>query len=191
MAEPDWRQHWQPMIDNIGKQFDDSPAVFSADVVERSAIRRYLEPLEFDCPLHYDVDVARAHGYRDVLLPNSAIPTFSYAPMWQPGETIFTSDKRNAPPAKTAVAGFRAPIEPETSAFFATNYDADYLLPVCAGDRLSRRGSRLLDCKPKETRVGRGAFITWESDVVNQDFEVVARLQTTFFRYNPHVGGDA
>jgi hypothetical protein len=146
MTTPTWQQEWQAMVDAIGTQFDDTPAIFSADVIDRSAIRRYLEPLEFDCPLHYDADVARAHGYKDVVVPTSAIPTFSYAPMWQPGDVLFDSCERNAPPAKTAVAGFRAPIEPTTSAFFATNYDADYLLPVCAGDRLARRGSKLLNC---------------------------------------------
>ena len=54
------------------------------------------------------------------------------------------------------------------------------------GDRLLRRGARLVACLPKETKVGRGAFLTWESEIVNQRLEVVVRLQTTYFRYNPH-----
>lgn len=185
MTTDDWRDAWQPMIDAVGTQFDHSPAVFSADVIERSAVRRYLEPLEFDCALHYDPESARAHGYEDVVVPTSALPTFAYAPMWQPGQQLFVSDERNAQPASSAVAGARAPMEPPTTAFFATNYDAEYLLPAVVGDRLARRGARLLACEPKETKVGRGAFITWESEIVNQRSEVVARLRTTFFRYVP------
>ena len=49
-----------------------------------------------------------------------------------------------------------------------------------------RRGARLAACEPKETKIGRGAFLTWESEIVNPRLEVVARLRTTFYRYNPH-----
>ena len=34
------------------------------DEVSRNDIRRKLEVYCFDCPLHYDDNVARAHGYR-------------------------------------------------------------------------------------------------------------------------------
>jgi hypothetical protein len=40
------------------------------------------------------------------------------------------------------------------------------------GDRLLRRGARLAACEPKETM--RGAFLTWESEIVNPRLEVVA-----------------
>lgn len=186
----DWKAAWQAMVDAVGRQFDaqfeDSPPAFVADPIERGAIRRWLEPLEFDCALHHDAEVARAHGYGDVVVPTSALPTFAFAPMWRPGETLFTSAERNAQPAKTAVTGVVTGLEPPTSGYFATHYDVEYLQAAIAGDRLLRRGAKLLACEPKETRVGRGAFLTWESEIVNQRMEVVARLQTTFFRYNPH-----
>ena len=145
-----------------------------------------LEPLEFDCALHFDREVARAHGYDDIVVPTSALPTFAFAPMWRPGEVLFTSAERDAQPATSAVAGTRSELEPPTTGYFATAYDVEYLRPAVVGDRLARRGATLLACVPKETRVGRGAFLTWESAIVNQRLEVVARLQTTFFRYNPH-----
>jgi acyl dehydratase len=182
----DWMAGWQPMIDAVGRQFDERPAVFSADPIERSAVRRYLEPLEFDCALHYDRQVAQAHGYADIVVPTSALPTFAFAPMWRPGERLFTSAERDAQPEVSAVSGTRSALEPPTTGYFATTYDVEYLRPAVVGDRLARRGARLLACVPKETRVGRGAFLTWESEIVNQRLEVVARLQTTFFRYNPH-----
>src|SRR5258708_1089564 len=50
----DWKQAWQPMIDAVGTDFSDGAEVQGADEVERGAIRRFLEPLQFDCPLHYD-----------------------------------------------------------------------------------------------------------------------------------------
>lgn len=188
MATPDddWQTTWQPMIDAVGREFDDAPPVFVADPIERSAIRRWLEPLEFDCPLHYDPDVARAHGFADVTVPISALPTFALAPMWRPGETLFTEAGRNAQPARTSITGIVTGLEPPTTGYFATNIDYEYLRPAVAGDRLLKRGARLLACRPKETRVGRGAFITWGSELINQREEVVVRMQATFFRYNPH-----
>lgn len=182
----DWAAAWQPMIDAIGRDFDDRPPQFVADPIEASCIRRFLEPLEFDCSLHVDRESARAHGYDDIVLPTSALPTFSLAPMWRPGEVLFTSEERNAQPARTAVTGVVTGLEPPTTGYFATNYDVEYLRPAVVGDQLLRRGARLIACKPRETRVGRGAFLTWETEIVNQRLEVVARLQTTFFRYNPH-----
>jgi hypothetical protein len=184
--DDDWARAWQPMIDAVGRQFDERPPLFVADTVEASAVRRYLEPLEFDCALHYDREAARAHGYDDIVVPTSALPTFAFAPMWRPGEVLFTSADRNAQPASSAVTGVRTSLEPPTTGYFATTYDVEYLRAVVVGDRLLRRGAKLIACVPKETKVGRGAFITWESEIINQRHEVVARLQTTFFRYNPH-----
>lgn len=185
-AAEDWQAAWQPMVAAVGRDFDPWPHEFTADVVERGAIRRWLEPLEFDCALHYDPEAARAQGHADVLVPTSALPTFTLPPMWRPGETLFTSAERNAQPAAGALGGVQTGLEPPTTGFFATDIAYDYLLPVVAGDRLRRRGARLLGCSPKETSVGRGAFITWEADFINQREEVVAHTQATFFRYNPH-----
>lgn len=181
-----WRAAWQPMVDAVGREFDEAPVVFRADRIEASAVRRYLEPLEFDCPLHYDAQFARAHGYADIVVPTTALSTFSLAPMWEPGRVLFTSDERDAQPATSAVSGIVTGLEPPTTGYFATNYDVDYLRPAVVGDRLARRGAKLLACAPKETKVGRGAFLTWQSEIVNERLEVVARLRTTFFRYNPH-----
>lgn len=186
--DSDWTAAWQPMVAAVGTQFDPGPHEFTADVIEAGAVRRYLEPLEFDCALHHDREAARALGYPEIVVPTSAIPTFALAPMWRPGETLFDSAERNAQPAKTPISGVRTDLEPATTGFFATNYDVEYLQPVVVGDRLLRRGARLVACLPKETKVGRGAFLTWESEIVNQRLEVVARLQTTYFRYNPHRG---
>jgi hypothetical protein len=177
---------WQPMIDAIGRDFDERPAVFVADRIERGAVRRWLEPLEFDCALHYDPEVARAYGYADVVVPTSALPTFALEPMWNPGDVLFAGAARDEQPLKSAVSGIRCEMEPSTTGYFATDIDIEYLLPVTVGDRLVKRGARLVACEPKETKVGRGAFITWQSELINERFEVVARTCTTIFRYNPH-----
>lgn len=186
MSTADWKTAWQPMVDAVGTEFDPGPHVFDADPIEAGAVRRWLEPLEFDAPLHRDREAARAAGHPDIVVPTAALPTFAMGPMWRPGQTLFDRADRNAQPARTPVTGVQTGLEPPTTGYFATDYDAEYLRPACVGDRLLRRGAKLLACVPKETRVGRGAFLTWESEIVNQRLEVVARLHTTYFRYDPH-----
>ncbi len=57
---------------------------------------------------------------------------------------------------------------PPSPSFFATDIEIDYLQPVVVGDRVRMKGRKLLSCTPKETSVGRGAFIVWESEILNQ-----------------------
>ena len=82
-TQDDWKAAWQPMVDAVGTEFDPGPHEFVADVIEASAVRRYLEPLEFDCPLHLDSATARAHGHPAIVVPTSALPTFAMGPMWR------------------------------------------------------------------------------------------------------------
>jgi acyl dehydratase len=182
----DWKAAWQPLIDAVGQDFSDGQQPLGAEEVSAAAIRRYLEPLEFDCALHHDAQAARAQGYDDIIAPATSIQTFSLPPMWQPGQTIFTSAERDAQPSGGALSGVRTPLEPPTTGYLVTDYEVEYLCPVTVGDRLQRHGARLLSCLPKETKVGRGAFLTWESEIRNQRGEVVARMRTTWLRYNPH-----
>ncbi|WP_200126736.1 hypothetical protein [Salicibibacter cibarius] len=46
----DWKKDWRPMMDAVGLDFSDGEKTWGADPVEKGAIRRFLEPLEFDCP---------------------------------------------------------------------------------------------------------------------------------------------
>lgn len=86
-----------------------------------------------------------------------------------------------------ATAGVTAP---KTTGFFATELEMDFVRLVTAGERIGRRGRRLLACVPKETSVGRGAFLTFESEMVTGTGEVVARMRSVAFAYLPRpVGG--
>ena len=135
--------------------------------------------------LHSDAAFARAHGYADIVVPSTAIASFAMPLLWNPGDSpLFDDAARDAQPTRSHIGGVRFGLEPPTTHFFGVDAEADYLLPVVVGDRLCRRGALLLSCKPKETRVGQGAFISWQTEVINQRRERVALLRTTFFRYN-------
>lgn len=186
----DWKVAWQPLIDAVGTDFGGEAEVWGADEVEKGFIRRFLEPLELDCPLHYNRAVAQQYGYDDILAPYSSIMSLALPPLWQPGKQIWTSAERNAQPAYSPVAASNndamQQLMPPSPGFFATDIEIDYLQPVVVGDRVRTRGRKLLSCVPKETSVGRGAFLVWESEILNQREELVARTRIGMYQYIPH-----
>jgi hypothetical protein len=189
--DEDWRQAWTPVIESIGAELHDEPPRYGPDRIEAGAVRRYLEPLEFDCALHYDADVARAHGHEQIVAPYTSLIAFATGPLWQPGQTVFVSAERDAQPARSTLRPRMPEGAPPVSAFFATETDIEYLRPVLVGERLGRRGNRLLSCEPKETRVGRGAFVVIESEVVDEAGLAVARIRAGLYLYDPHPAGSS
>lgn len=186
----DWKGEWQPMIEAIGQDFSDGGEMAGADEVEKGAIRRFLEPLEFDCALHNDENTAKEYGYEDVIAPYSSLYTWTLPPYWSPGsEKAFTSAERNAQPTYNPLSDIKTDLMPETTGYFATDIEMDYLQPIVVGDRLTRVGKVLLSCVPKETKVGRGAFMVWESKVFNQRHEEVAVIRMGTYSYQPHEFG--
>jgi hypothetical protein len=182
----DWKQPWQEVVDAVGRDFSDGEVHWGADVVEQSLIRRYNEPIELDSPLHYDAEVARAHGYDGVIAPYTSALTWTIPAMWSPGEpALFDTAARNAQPVRSPINNQNFPLGPPTTGFFATDMELDFLRPVTVGERLGRRGNKLLSCTPKQTAVGRGAFMTWESEIVTADGEVVIRMRTGTYAYQP------
>ena len=185
MTDEPWESTWEPMIARVGEDLSGGSILRGADPIERSAVRRYLEPLEFDCALHYDPAVARDHGYTDVTAPYTSVLTFTIPAMWNPGETLFASDERDAQPASSPIDGAYLRIAPHVTGFFATDIEMDFIRPPAVGDHLSKRGNVLLSCLPKWISVGRGAFMTLESEVVTDEGEVIGRIRNTVFAYEP------
>ena len=182
----DWTAEWQPLAEAVGRDFGDGTVVLGADAVEPGTIRRYLEPLEISCPIHYDADAARAAGHPGIVAPYTATMVYSVPPMWRPGEpTLYESADRDAQPARSPINNEDLPLAPKTTGFFATDISMEFLRPVTVGERVGRRGRRLISCTPKQTSMGRGAFITWESELVTDRGEVVARVRTGTYAYNP------
>ncbi|WP_447643620.1 FAS1-like dehydratase domain-containing protein [Nocardioides zeae] len=184
-TETDWKAEWQPVVDAVGDDFADGAVTWGGDPVERGAIRRYLEPLELDCALHTDPEVARAHGFADVTMPATGVIAWTIPAAWVPGDTLFDSDARDAQPVTTAINNADMPLGPRTTGFFGTDIEVDLDRDVVAGERIGRRGRRLVSCTPKETGVGRGAFMTWESEIVTEAGEVVGRIRIGTYAYVP------
>lgn len=181
-----WQDEWQPLIEAVGQDFGDGTVVYGADAVEQGTIRRYLEPLEIDSPLHYDASVAREHGYGGVIAPYTATMVYSVAAMWSPEEsTLYENPDPNAQPVRSPINNEDMPLGPKTTGFFATDIAMDFVRPLELGERVGRRGRKLVACQPKQTSMGRGAFLTWESELVTDTGELVAFVRTGTFAYNP------
>lgn len=180
-----WKLSWSAVEAQVGTQLEGPEPIAGAGVIEAEAIRRYLEPLEFDCTLHYDTDVARRYGHNDIIAPYTSVTSFALPPLWEAGQSLFSDPARDAQPGRTNVRPFLPPGAPEISGYFATGMDVDYHRPPRVGDRLTRLNPRLLACEPKETRVGRGAFLTLEADIVDAESEPVATIRSTVYFYEP------
>lgn len=180
----DWEKAWQPVIDAIGEDFSGGAVQEAVDDIEKSAVHRYLEPLEFDCPLHYDEAVAKQYGYPGIIAPYSGLATWTSTGVWNPGDPpVYTSAERNAQPTRPAGPEGRSLPGPDTNAGFATDVEYEYFKPFVVGDHLTMRGRKLLSCLPKETSVGRGAFVVYESEVHNQRQELVAVARLGLYFY--------
>ena len=186
----DWKQAWQPLVDRLASPSQtlaaEEAVTWAPDAVEAGAIRRWLEPLEFECPLHHDRAAAQAQGYADIVAPATCIPTLAAAPLWRPGTVLFDREERNAQPMAKSLRPQLPPEAPQVSGYFATDIEFDFLRPVLVGERLGRRPTQMLSCTPKETKVGRGAFLSFETQTLSSKGDLVARMRYGLFCYEPH-----
>ena len=184
----DWEQAWQPMVDVVGTDFGGQVARSAIDAIEKGAIRKYLEPLELDCPIFYDEEIAKQHGYETIPAPISGISqTWIDGGIWRPGEgAAWPLPDRDAQPTRRSPGeGAMTPPAPPTTAGFATDIEIEYHRDAFLGDRLTSTGNRLISCLPKQTSVGRGAFQIFESYVHNQKGELIATVRRGLYSYVP------
>ena len=156
-----------------------------ADEVTRADIRRRLEVFAFDCPLHYDDEVAREHGYREACAPASMRSTFAQPPYWHPGDP---PPPPGEPMSKSTPLARTIPLPGSRS--LLVGLDVEYGEPLYPGDRI-RATFKLEGVEEKTTRVGVGAFLTTETTARKQSGEIAWVERRTTFRYDrdPMEGG--
>lgn len=179
---------WDDTIAAIGKNFSGGNELVADETIEYTAVVRFCEPWEIGNPIHWDKEIARRNGYRDVVVPWSAIRiTFSSAGAWRPGDAArFTSPDPNASgwSVRYQPHGEEVPMPPTRHAVVA-DMDLEFFEPVCVGDRLIVRGDKLVNVRPRKTRVGFGAFVTRQRRIYNQRHQMVAQISSTTYSYNP------
>jgi acyl dehydratase len=118
--------------------------------VGREKIREYANALGIENPVHFDVEAARAAGFRDVVAP----PTFA----------VVYSSPAMAP----------AMFDPEVGMNFAAmvhgGQEFEWDEPACSGDEITTTAK----CLSIEEKDGKG-FYVFETNSVNQDAGQVVR----------------
>jgi acyl dehydratase len=118
--------------------------------VGREKIKEYANALGLESPVHFDVEAARAAGFRDVVAP----PMFA---------VVYSS-----PAMGPAI------LDPEVELNFAAMVHGGQAFewdePACSGDEITTAAK----CVSIEERDGKG-FYVFESNSVNQDGAQVAR----------------
>jgi hypothetical protein len=157
------------------------------DEVSRNDIRRKLEVYCLDCPLHYDDAIARRHGYREVVAPVAMTPLWAMPAYWNPGDPVAF-----VPGARENPGGIRTEVPPVYPRGVNTGSAWEYFEPLYPGDRLE--GSwKLVEIKPRETKLGTGAFLIVETNIHKRGSgELVAKNTNTNYRYiEKEKAGDA
>jgi acyl dehydratase len=113
-------------------------------------------------PLYFDEEVARAHGYRDVIMPpmflGHVTSTFVLLSALRPDGTAERGTVDIPLPARRMAGG-------EETEFYA---------PIFAGDVVSST-RRLAGLQEKHGRSGDFVLVNWETTYLNQDEEQVAK----------------
>ena len=177
MSEPSWGLwgSWEETEALLGKQVGQS---VGPDAVEKGSIRRWLEPKEFACDIHTDVEAAKAAGYRDLVAPASMVFSYGIAPYWQPGDKLAQIDDEPRQIQIPVIFDVPAPCDKS----FATCIEVEFFEHLYPGDVVTCT-SKLVDIKHKELKVGTGAFLRQEDTYTKQTGEVVAVSYLDIFRF--------
>ena len=150
--------------------------------MSRNDIRRKLEVYCNDCPLHYGDAAAQAHGYRGLVAPVALTPLWAMPAYWTPGEPVFYApDQRQKP------GGIRTDLPVVYAKGVNTATEWEYFEPLYPGDHLAGNW-KLVEIKPRQTRLGDGIFLTVETSIFKQSGELVAKNRNTGFRYEEKSG---
>ena len=175
-ADADWRAAWQPLIEAVGTVLDDDGIRWGPEVVELGGIRRYTEVLELDSAVHRGPDA---------VAPYTMIWPLTIVPMWEPGDPpLFTDAARDTQPLRSPIADDVIPGAPRTTHTFGTSVSTFWDRPPVVGERLGNGPRRLVEVVPKQTSVGRGAFVTFEREIVSDAGDRVCRTVAQMYLYN-------
>ena len=189
MHRGDPKYTWEDTVAVVGKDFSRGKVRVAQETIEQTSVVRYCEVWEIGNPVYWQEDVAKQAGYKGVLAPWSSIKqTFTSNSFWRPGETSrfpvgtgINAMSTNA--SREEEAGDIVPMPPITQNI-VTDVEIEFFEPVCAGDKLTSKGNKLVNVRPRKTRIGIGAFINRVKDVYNQRGELVARSNEGLYSYN-------
>lgn len=130
--------------------------------VTTTSVRAFARGVGYTDRVYYDVDAARAAGYRSLPCP----PTYLGTPIFIPGQSsdTFSGPREDGP---TLDHGLPNLLDGGT--------ETEYFADICAGDTLSV-SSRIADLSVREGKsTGQMLIVSRETRVVDQNGKLVAR----------------
>lgn len=179
---------WDAMVAAIGQEFGGDDIVVGDEPIEYSAVIRYCEPWEIGNLIYWDKDAAIRAGYADVVAPWSGLrQTWAYSGFWRPGQpTRFPTDitrDGNGRLGAFLPSGKLLPTPDGRQGGIVTDLEIEFFEPACVGDRISVKGKKLANVRPRQTRIGYGAFFNTVSELYNQRGQLVARFNFGMYSY--------
>ncbi|KZS76190.1 acyl dehydratase [Mycobacterium kansasii] len=146
----------------------------AATVVSGARIQLFASMVRDGNPSYWDTEYAQRR-WGGLLAPPALLMGWLIPPPWQPGGRV--------PAASLAL---RVPL-PGTTFINASN-DAEFLLPIVEGDRLTVVEELVSVSPEKRTPLGVGHFVETLETYRRQDGAVVATSRNTLFRFTPGPG---
>jgi acyl dehydratase len=150
----------------------DQPEMVATDEVCKQMIRHWCEAIQDANPLYTDEEYARKSRYGSIIAPPAMVQAWVIPPLWPPKEMpavyrgVFEACARG---------GFDQVID--------TDCEMEFVRPLFPGDRARAVTGVCGVTMEKDTRLGRGHFVTLESTYSNQRGEPVCVQRVTLLVY--------
>jgi acyl dehydratase len=138
--------------------------------VTTTSVRAFARGVGYTDPVYFDVEAARAAGYRSLPAP----PTYLGTPVFLPGRSsdTFSGPLEGAPRVEH---GLKNVLDGGT--------ETEYFGDICAGDTLEAV-QKLAGLDVRESRsIGRMLIVTMETRYTNQDGQLVAKQRSQALFY--------
>lgn len=142
---------------------------FAATPISESAIRQFVAAIEDPNPLYWDPVVADEVAGGPVA-PPAMLVSFTTPPRWSPGD---------APPAPALLVAVPMPGD----SMINLSSEFEFFDRLRVGDRLEVVETVESVSEEKETRVGRGHFLTVVAHFRREDGELVATQRNVMLRF--------
>jgi hypothetical protein len=138
--------------------------------IERTNCRMFARAVGHKDPIFFDVDAAKAAGYRDIVAP----PGFL-------GTPIFNPNRPGAAPGEMGGRGFSVPYKRVLNGGTEYEYFPENDV-ICAGDTISARG-KVAGFEETTGSLGPMLITRRETTYTNQNGKVVAKMYGTVIQY--------
>jgi hypothetical protein len=156
------------------------PAV-APDPVNLPMIRHWVAAFEDENPVYVDAETAAASSFGAIVAPPLMLQTWTF-----PSPMITGMAERGGSPVPVHDAGALSVLdEAGFTATLAANSEFEIERYLHLGEVVSSSAVIESISEEKQTRIGRGYFVTWLTTYVDETGEVIGRQRFRIFKFKP------